>query len=167
MGLFDMFKSDNGETMTPHLGFAISLLYMMGADGDYDNEEIGHLLSVLGGESSGNTVSVGANNRALLDKAINYVKRNTVEHFLNEINPLLSDAQKMAVLLNLLDSSLSDGTPEPEEQQMFSKFLVKFGIGEDRFKPFFQVIALKHDRTVFTDKNHLMNREGYKVSLGI
>lgn len=53
MGLFDMFKSDSGEKMTPHLAFATSLLYMMSADGEMDNEEIGHLLSVLGGQDDG------------------------------------------------------------------------------------------------------------------
>ena len=37
MGLFDMFRSDSGETMTPHLAFAISLIYCMGADGEMDN----------------------------------------------------------------------------------------------------------------------------------
>jgi uncharacterized tellurite resistance protein B-like protein len=56
MGLFDMFKGDSGEKMTPHLAFATALLYMISADGEMDNEEIGHLLSVLGGEDQGNGV---------------------------------------------------------------------------------------------------------------
>ena len=34
MGLFDMFKGDSGEKMTPHLAFATGLLYMMSADGE-------------------------------------------------------------------------------------------------------------------------------------
>ena len=41
MGLFDMFKGDKTRTengMEPHFAFATSLLYMMGADGEYDNE---------------------------------------------------------------------------------------------------------------------------------
>jgi uncharacterized tellurite resistance protein B-like protein len=56
MGLFDMFKGDKGETMTPHFAFAASLLYMMGSDGEMANEEIGHLLSVLGGKNKGGTI---------------------------------------------------------------------------------------------------------------
>ena len=50
MGLFDMFKGDKGEEMTPHFAFATSLLYMMGADGEMDQEEIGQLLAVIGGK---------------------------------------------------------------------------------------------------------------------
>ena len=110
MGLFDMFKSDSGDKMTPHLAFATSLLYMMSADGEMDNEEVGHLLSVLGGQDDGRgTIGVGAQNQALLDSALKYRRKNSVETFLQEAAPLLSDAQKMCMLVNLIDSSLSDG----------------------------------------------------------
>lgn len=72
MGLFDMFKSDNSQTMSPHFAFATGLLYMMSADGEMDNEEVGHLLSVLGGEKSGGSIGVGAQNKQMLDRALNY-----------------------------------------------------------------------------------------------
>ena len=168
MGLFDMFKSDAGEKMTPHLAFATSLLYMMSADGEIDHEEIGHLLSVLGGQDQGNgTVGVGAQNQALLDSAVKYRRKNTVEAFIAEAAPLLTDAQKMCILVNLLDSSLADGQPEPEEQAMFGKFLSGFGIAEERFRPFFEVVALKADRTVFVNQNHPKNAAGYQVRLSV
>jgi uncharacterized tellurite resistance protein B-like protein len=166
MGLFDMFKSDSGDKMSPHLAFATSLLYMMSADGEIDHEEIGHLLSVLGGQDQGNgTIGVGAQNQALLDNAVKYRKKNSVETFLQEATPLLSDAQKMCILVNLIDSSLADGQPEPEEQALFGKFMQAFGINEARFRPFFEVIVLKSDRTVFTNQNHPNNKPGYQVKL--
>lgn len=166
MGLFDMFKGDTSTEMTPHLAFATSLLYMMAADGEMDNEEVGHLLSVLGGSNEGNgTIGVGANNRHLLDTAMKYKRKNSVETFLQEASPLLTDAQKMCILVNLLDSSLVDGQPEAEEQMLFGKFLQAFGIGEDRFRPFFEVIALKNDRAVFVNQNHPSNQPGFQVTL--
>ncbi|OPD56298.1 Tellurite resistance protein TerB [Bacillus anthracis] len=133
--------------------FATSLLYMMGADGEYDNEELGHLLSVLSGK-----IYVGGNNDDLLEKAIKYVRKNSLDDFLKEASPSLTDAQKMCILVNLIDSSLSDGETEREEQVMFGKFLNAFGISEERFKPFFEVIILKNDRSVFTNNNHPKNR---------
>jgi uncharacterized tellurite resistance protein B-like protein len=166
MGLFDMFKGDS-EEMTPHFAFATSLLYMMGADGEFDTEEIGHLLSVLGGSNEGGSIGVGANNKALLDRATKYVRKNNLDTFLTEVTPILSDAQKMCMLINLIDSSLSDGQAEPEEQAMFGKIMTAFGISEDRFKPFFEVIVLKNDRSVFTNQNHPKNQDGYKVKLDI
>lgn len=166
MGLFDMFKSDAGDKMSPHLAFATSLLYMMSADGEIDHEEIGHLLSVLGGQDQGGgTIGVGAQNQALLDNAVKYRKKNSVDTFLQEATPLLSDAQKMCILVNLIDSSLADGQPEPEEQALFGKFMQAFGISETRFRPFFEVIVLKNDRTVFTNQNHPKNQPGYQVKL--
>lgn len=166
MGLFDMFRGDSGEQMTPHLAFVTSLLYMMAADGEMDNEEIGHLLSVIGGSDDGRgTIGVGAQNQKLLDSAMRYHKKHTLDQFLAEAAPVLTDAQRMCILVNLIDSSLSDGQAEKEEQQLFGKFLQAFGVSEDRFRPFFEVIVLKNDRAVFTNQSHVKNQPGYTVSL--
>lgn len=167
MGLFDMFKGDSGQSMTPHLGFACSLLYMMASDGEMDNEEVGHLLSVLGGSNEGGSIGVGANNRQLLDNALKYIRKNSIDAFLAELTPLLSDAQKMCILVNLIDSSLADGTPEPEEQVLFGKFMSAFGVSEERFRPFFEVIAMKNDRSVFVNPDSPKNSSDYKVKLSM
>lgn len=168
MGLFDMFKSDSGEKMSPHMALATSLLYMMSADGEMDNEEIGHLLSVIGGQDDGNgSIGIGAQNQKMLDNALKYRRKNSLDTFLSEAAPLLSDAQKMCILVNLIDSSLSDGTPEPEEQVMFGKFLQAFGVSEERFRPFFEVIVVKNDRTIFTTTDHPKNSGSYKVKLSL
>ena len=165
MGLFDMFKGDS-EEMTPHFAFATSLIYMIGADGKVEHEEVGQLLSVLGGEESGGTIGVGANNQQLLDRAFKYYQKHPdINHFLTEAAPLLTDAQKMCMLTNLLDSSLSDGNAAPQEQELFNKFLQAFDIPEERFKPFFDVIALKNDRSVFTQTDHPNNQPGHTVQL--
>jgi hypothetical protein len=166
MGLFDMFKGDSGEKMTPHLAFATALLYMMASDGEMDNEEVGHLLSVIGGQDDGKGgIGVGAQNQQLLNNAMKYMRKNSLSHFLSEAAPVLSDAQKMCILVNLIDSSLTDGTPEPEEQALFAQFMQAFGISEERFKPFFEVIALKQDRSIFSNQSHPKNQLDYKVNL--
>lgn len=168
MGLFDMFKSDSSAKMSPHLAFATALLYMMSADGEMDNEEIGHLLSVLGGQDDGQgAIGVGAQSQELLDSALKYRRKNPLDTFLQEAAPLLTDAQKMCILVNLIDSSLVDGQPEPEEQALFGKFLTAFGISEDRFRPFFEVIVLKNDRQVFTNPDHPRNDGSYRVKLSV
>lgn len=168
MGLFDMFRQDTGVQMTPHLAFVSSLIYMMAADGEMDHEEVGHLLAVLGGEKqSDGSIGVGAQNRQLLQRAQQIVRNTPLDSFLAQVSPILSDAQKICILVNLIDSSLSDGTAEVEEQQLFGKFLQAFGISEDRFRPFFEVIVLKNDRSVFTKMNHPHNTPGFKVKLSI
>ncbi|MFS0763855.1 tellurite resistance TerB family protein [Peribacillus phoenicis] len=165
MGLFDIFKGDKSNDMTPHFAFATSLLYMMGSDGEMDQEEIGQLLAVIGGKEIDGTIYVGGNNDDMFERAIKYVRKNTVDQFLTEATPILTDAQKMCILVNLIDSSLADGEPEREEQELFSKFLQAFDISEDRFRPFFEIIVLKNDRSVFINQNHPKNQAGYKVKL--
>lgn len=163
-----MFKGDSGEKMTPHMALATSLLYMMSADGEMDHEEIGHLLSVLGGERSADgSIGVGAQNQALLDSALKYRRKHSIDDFLKEATPLLSDAQRMCILVNLIDSSLADGQPEAEEQALFGKFMQAFGVSESRFTPFFEVIMLKNDRSVFTKQDHPKNNAGYQVRLSV
>jgi uncharacterized tellurite resistance protein B-like protein len=164
MGLFDMFKSDSAE-MTPHFAFATSLIYMIGADGKIAHEEVGQLLAVLGGEEKNGVIGVGANNRQLLDRAYKYYQKTPLDQFLTAATPILTDAQKMCILTNLIDSSLADGQPAPSEQAVFDKFLQAFGISEERFRPFFEVIALKNDRTVFTNTQHPSNQPGFTVQL--
>ncbi len=164
MGLFDIFTGDS-EEMTPHFVFATALIYMIGADGKVENEEVGQLLAVLGGEESGGTIGVGANNRKLLERAYKYQQKNTIEKFLTEATPILSDGQKICILTNMIDSSLSDGDAAPEEQTLFNKFLQAFEVSEERFQPFFDVIALKNDRSVFTNANHPSNQPGHTVQL--
>ena len=48
MALFDMFKGAAPLEITPRRALVISLIYCMGADGEIDPEEVGHLISVLG-----------------------------------------------------------------------------------------------------------------------
>ncbi|WP_232713446.1 hypothetical protein [Bacillus xiapuensis] len=72
-----MFKGDeakNDKRMSPHFAFATSLLYMMGSDGNYDNEELGQLLTVLDGKNKRGTVCIGDNNDDLMEKTIKCVR---------------------------------------------------------------------------------------------
>jgi hypothetical protein len=168
MGLFDMFRTDTGATMTPHKILAISMLYVMASDGEYDNEEVGQLLSVLGGEERGGVIYVGGNNPNLLNEATQYVKQHSVEHFLAEVKSLnvLTEAQKIYILVNMLDSSLSDGQAEAQEQNLFYKFMASFDIPEERINPFFQVVYFKNDRSIFLNPNSPSTKTAPAIKLG-
>lgn len=137
MGLFDVFKGDSAQAVTPKLAFAASLIYMMSSDGQIEEQEIGQLVSAIGGD------------RATLDNALKYVRKNRVDAFLAQAAPLLSEPQKLCILSNLCDSLLSDGNAAPAEQMLFNQFMTAFGVSEERFRPCFEVIAMKNDRSVF------------------
>jgi uncharacterized tellurite resistance protein B-like protein len=163
--MFDRFRADQGLTMTPRLAFATSLIYCMGADGEMDDEEIGHLLSVLGGAGTRGRIGVRANNRALLDQAVRIARTKPLDQFLAEVTPILTDGQRMCILLNLVDSAMSDGTAEGEEQALVAQFQRAFGIPDERFVPFFEALHVKNDRSVFLNPDHPHDGDGFAAGL--
>lgn len=140
MGIFDAFKSSDKGILTPKKALTVSLLYIMAADGELDPEELGLLFSVA-----------GINSKAELEDAVKYVRSNKWTDFLEQVKGanILSEQQKLYILTNMVDSSLSDGTAEPEEQHMIMKFIEAFGISESQFKPYFDVIVFKNNRKLF------------------
>jgi uncharacterized tellurite resistance protein B-like protein len=136
MGLFDAFKSEPPK-LSPKLSLAVGLLFMMAADGEIESEEIGQLQSVVGGDGD------------LIQTAVKYLRSVKYEQFLSEASALLNSQQKLCVLINMADSLLSDGHADPAEEKIFIQALTSFGMTEDGFKPHFQTIALKNNRTIF------------------
>jgi uncharacterized tellurite resistance protein B-like protein len=110
---------------------------MMAADGEIESEEIGQLQSVVGGDGD------------LIQTAVKYLRSVKYEQFLSEASALLNSQQKLCVLINMADSLLSDGHADPAEEKIFIQALTSFGMTEDGFKPHFQTIALKNNRTIF------------------
>lgn len=122
--------------LTPGLVLAVSLLYMMSSDGQIEDKEASQLQAVMG------------SNEALLNFALAYVQRVSVESFLDQAPGGLSKEDKLCILTNVCDSMLSDGRCEPSELLFFETLLSAFGISTQEYKPYFQAIQLKNDKTV-------------------
>lgn len=136
MGLFDVFKSEPPK-LSPRLALAVGLLYMMASDGEIEEEEIGQLQSVVGGDQD------------LINSAVKYLRSVKYEQFLADAAALLNENQKLCLLINMADSLLSDGRAEQSEQQAFGKALNQFGMTEEGFKSHFETLAIKNNRSVF------------------
>ncbi|MBY0430043.1 MAG: TerB family tellurite resistance protein [Rhodospirillales bacterium] len=137
MGLFDMFKTAPME-LTPRRAMAISLIYCMGSDGEIDPEEIGHLISVLGRDTT----------REMLDQAVKYARGTPPETFLAEVTPKLDQPQRLCILLNMIDSAMADGEAEPGEQKLIARFQEAFGFDDATIEPYFRALVAKNDRKV-------------------
>jgi uncharacterized tellurite resistance protein B-like protein len=136
MGLFDMFKSEPPK-LSPRMALAVGLLYMMASDGQIEEEEIGQLQSVVGGD------------RGLLETAVKYWRAVKFDQFLQAAPGVLNEAQRLCLLVNACDSLLADGVAAPQEQAMFGQLLNAMAVSEDQFRPYFQAIAVKNNRSVF------------------
>src|SRR5689334_3066556 len=71
--------TDEGGAITPWFMFVISLVYCIGADGEFDEEELGYLLTALGSDRiSEDTVGIAERNREALDQAISYASETPI-----------------------------------------------------------------------------------------
>ena len=136
--MFNMFKSQASLDLTPRNCLAVSLLYCMASDGEIDPEEIGHLMSVLGRNAT----------RQQLDAVLRYTRSTQPDQFLGEAAAKLRPDQKLCIVLNMIDSAMSDGEAEPGEERLILQFAQAFGLSENELTPHFRTLVAKNDRAV-------------------
>jgi uncharacterized tellurite resistance protein B-like protein len=137
--MFNLFKSQAPAfDLTPRNCLVAGLLYCMASDGEMDQEEIGHLLSVMGPRAS----------REALDAAMRYVRATPAAQFGSATAALLRPEQKLCILLNMIDSAMSDGQAEPEEQQLVMSLMQAWGVPQAELEPHFVSLAAKNDRAI-------------------
>jgi uncharacterized tellurite resistance protein B-like protein len=125
--------------LTPYLSLIVAILYMMAADDEISEQECNHLLSVFGGDQQ------------ILQRALKYVESKSVDEFLAEVPEVVEGDNRLCILLNVCDSSMSDGEFAKSEMILFSRMLGSLGYDKNSFKPCFDTISLKNKHTVFGD----------------
>ena len=136
--MFGMFKSQSALELTPRNALVVSLVHCMSADGEMDPEEVAHLFSVLGPNAT----------RENLDRCVKHARATTPTAFLAEIAPKLNAAQKLCILLNMIDSAMSDGEAEQAEQTLIAQYAQGFGLSDVELEPYFRSLVAKNDRAV-------------------
>ncbi len=122
--------------LTPYLSLIVAVLYMMAADDEISEQECNHLLSVFGGDQQ------------VLQRALKYVESKSVDTFLAEAPALVDADSRLCILLNVCDSSMSDGDFSKSEMILFSRMMSQFGYDKNSFKPYFDTLSLKNKHSV-------------------
>jgi hypothetical protein len=135
LGAYDAHASTS-EALTAHVALATSLLYMMAASGAIAAENMAQLHALIG-ECEG-----------LQGVALAYIRRVKFNQFLPQASALLTDAQKLYILVHACDSLLLDGRIEDLERQMFQAMLSAFGYSERSFRPYFHTLEIKNAKPV-------------------
>ena len=129
---------ETSTSLDPKLMMASSLIYMSSVDGTIAQQEWGQLKTVVGADDQ------------LLEQALDFVRETSVDDFLDMASSSLDKDQKICVLLNVYDSLHSDEVAEPEELELFEKFLTKFSINKEEIQNFLDAIFIKNNLTVLT-----------------
>lgn len=140
---------ESDEPMTSELAFVLSLLYMISSDRQLRSQEVGFLLSVVGGSRDPQgTFRLGMGD-SLVSRAIAYRSRMSVDGFLREAEPILTNDQKTRIIINMADCALSDGPLSEEESRLLGKFVRAFGVSKNWLAMILEILGQKNDRTVF------------------
>ncbi|MFO0548923.1 MAG: hypothetical protein U0271_11075 [Polyangiaceae bacterium] len=135
MGLFDNFGGTQIQ-LTPRVALVAAMVYTSAADGDLDDNEAGDILRVVP-------------DRATLDMALQFAKRNPYQAFLEQATRLLSPQQKLAVIVNCADLAMGDGYLAAEEQQRLMAMAQYFQIPDAHLHPYIQTLMVKNNLSVF------------------
>jgi len=139
LGPFEPSQAGDSR-ISPHLALAVSLLYMMSADGSIGTEEIGQLEAVIG-EFEG-----------LQQVALAYVRKVKRGDFFKAVSPVLKTKQKLCILTNVCDSMMSDGTVAVVEDKLFLSMVAAFGFKLKDFDTYHHVLETKNIRPFDTSK---------------
>jgi len=131
-GDFEPVTSDKLSDLTPHLAMAVSIVYMMSADGSIGQEEIGQLEAMVG-EFEG-----------LQEFALQLVRKIKRGDFLNYAKHALDKPQRLCVLLNVCDSMMADEDIGILEDKLFVSMLDAYAVKESAFKKYYEVLELKN-----------------------
>jgi len=131
-GEFKPITSDKLSDLSPHLAMAVSIVYMMSADGAIGQEEIGQLETMVG-EFDG-----------LQEFALQFVRKIKRGDFLNHAKHALDKPQRLCVLLNVSDSMMADEDIGMLEDKLFVSMLDAFAVKESAFKKYYEVLELKN-----------------------
>lgn len=135
MGIFDGFGGSQ-VNLTPKVALVAGMIYVSAADGHLDDSEAGDILKVVP-------------DRQVLEAALQYVRRNGFQQYLDAASRLLSPAQKMCLVLNAADMAMGDGYLAPQEQQMLAQMQQFFQIPDAHLHPYVQAFMIKNNLTVF------------------
>ena len=167
MGLFDMFKTKTND-YNPVFCTVCSMLYLISSDGDLKPEELGQLLSVIGGKrDKDGSIIIGGQSKDFINQCFEHNKKVTVDEFLNKTKGILTTAQKLYIVTNMLDSSLSDGDGNNKEQALIDQFIKAFEIDLSTLSPIYLVLELKNDRNIFKDSSYIKNQDDYEFKIKV
>jgi uncharacterized tellurite resistance protein B-like protein len=124
--------------LTPKLALVVGSIYMVGADGELADEEMGQLISMFGGDED------------LIQEGIDYIEQNNnVQETISKTAEMLNQEQKEVMIINLLDILLSDGEANENEKELFFAFSGAFGFEQNQLELYFDVISKKNNFAIF------------------
>lgn len=146
MGLFARFRSDAEPIMTPQFALAGLLVAVSGSSPS--EAELKFLASILTGPAADRSLIDPAAVQEILLEARRSLERSSLAEFLDKALPVLNEKQKLAILINLMDLCLVDGSVLEGERLVFEQIREAFHVPFEKLRPYIDMLTLKNEPSI-------------------
>jgi uncharacterized tellurite resistance protein B-like protein len=143
----EMDAREERPTLTPALALLVAMAYMADVDGQVTAEEESGLTAML--ERRGGLG--GLDYETLIKQGSTYLRTTSIDRFLHEAPGILTEEQKLSILVNLVDISSADEVIEVGEDTLFDRFVLAFGLSTEAIQPYVHAILLKNNLKLFDE----------------
>ncbi len=143
----EMDAREERPTLTPALALLVAMAYMADVDGQVTAEEESGLTAML--ERRGGLG--GLDYETLIQKGGTYLRTTSIDRFLAEAPGILTEEQKLSILVNLVDISSADEVIEMGEDTLFERFVLAFGLSVEEIQPYVNAVLLKNNLKLFDE----------------
>ena len=123
--------------LNPLVGFAASLYVLSQVDGSMDKRELDIINRVV---STENSVA-----------ALDYLHQQGPLQLIESLKKMLDEKQKLCLMANLLELSMSDLVIKKDEKEIIRQFKDALQIDDSDYQAIYDVLMLKNNTGVFTD----------------
>lgn len=150
------------EALTPLFVLAVSLAYEIQADQQTSRQEKARLVTLFGKLVETNVMS-DAELQGMVQRSFLYASKVDIDTFIQKATEILTDAQKLAIVINLFDTMQIDGHINVGERATVKKFREAFNIDGDSTRGIEKFLMLKNDTTIFIERSHPLNNTYFRV----
>ncbi|MDP7651708.1 MAG: TerB family tellurite resistance protein [Rhodospirillales bacterium] len=150
------------EVDSPLFALAGSLAYEIQADHETSPQEKAKLITLFGKLVESNVMSAAELN-TMVQRSFTYASTIDIDTFIETASPILTDAQKLAIIINLYDVMQIDGHINSGERATVKKFQIAFNIDEVSTRGINRFLMLKNDTTLFLNKAHPLNNTYFGI----
>ena len=146
MRIFPKLRNEDDKSLTPQCILAGLLLAVKSKD--VNEVELMHLSTTLAGPASDNYMVRAQDLKELIQNSERILATLGLEEFILQSAILLSDKQKLATLVTIMDLCMVENSIIDGEKNIFDQIRDGFEVSEDDLRPFEEMLILKNEPSI-------------------
>lgn len=146
MRIFPKLRIEEELSLNPESVLAGLLLAMTGTTSH--RIELLHISSSIAGPSTDNDLVRADDLREQVQSSERLLNRLGLEGFVRQANEILTEKQKLAALVTVMDLCILENSQLDGDKAVFARVRDSFGVTEDELRPFEEMLILKNEASI-------------------